>query len=66
LRELRQQLEAAQTEARLLRGRLAAKEEEVARRDQEARLEKVSRTVRRPSLALSPIPAVPPNISTNP
>jgi hypothetical protein len=45
LRELRQQLEAAQTEARLLRGRLAAKEEEVARRDQEARLEKVSMAV---------------------
>jgi hypothetical protein len=47
LRELRQQLEAAQTEARLLRGRLAAKEEEVARRDQEAKLEKVSRAVRK-------------------
>ncbi len=45
MRELRQQLEAAQTEARLLRGRLAAKEEEVARRDQEARLEKVSMAV---------------------
>jgi hypothetical protein len=45
LRELRQQLEAAQTEARLLRGRLAAKEEEVTRRDQEARLEKVSMAV---------------------
>jgi hypothetical protein len=51
LRELRQQLEAAQTEARLLRGRLAAKEEEVARRDQEAKLEKVSRTVRKAILS---------------
>ena len=41
LRELRQQLEASQTEARLLRGRLAAREEEALQRDAEVKAEKV-------------------------
>jgi hypothetical protein len=41
LKELRQQLEAAQLEARLLRGRLAAKEEEMLKKDQEVKAEKV-------------------------
>lgn len=41
LKELRHQLEAARTEVRLLRGRLAAKEEEAATREHEVKAEKV-------------------------
>jgi hypothetical protein len=58
LKELRQQLEAAQLEARLLRGRLAVKEEEMLKKDQEVKTEKVGETFSHIAIRISPIRSV--------